>query len=259
MPQARRITYSDDPVAGFRSNMAHLRALCDGPGTPYADVTVLPHLDHGDPEADRWALTEGLPHLATVMFDAQRYPFEQNLAMTRDYVQTYGDQVMVEGIIEQLAVGGDEHKAAVQHDAYIDKAVQYIEETGVDLLVADLGTEQQAAQAGGATYLQSRAQALTAALGAPKLVLHGTSSLSEAQFGGLAADGVIRINMWTRIAREAGQHAARKLIERQDAIEAGDFAATESHRYLMDSIEAAAAVMESVLEQIGYARLKEDV
>ncbi|MBN1285833.1 MAG: class II fructose-bisphosphate aldolase [Anaerolineae bacterium] len=255
MPQAQRITYSRDPVAGFMSNVGHLRALCDGPDTPYTDVMVLPHLDHGQPDLCRWALTEGLPHLATVMFDTEKYPYEENVRLTREYVEAYGDRVMVEGVIEQLAVGGAHGKAAEQSDAYIDRALDFVAKTGVDLLVADLGTEQQADKAGGAVYLRARARALTEVLGEPRLVLHGTSSLSEADFRGLAADGVIRINMWTRIAREAGQHAARQVVARRDAIEAGDFEATESRQYLYDSIEAAADIMEGVLELIGYAKL----
>jgi fructose/tagatose bisphosphate aldolase len=253
MPQARRITYSGDARAGFLSNMAHLKALCDGPDAPYAGVVVLPHLDHADPQRDRWALTEGLPHLATVMFDAQKYPFEDNLAWTREYVAAWGRQVMVEGIIEELSVAG--HTQAVQRDAYVDKAVRFMHETQVDLLVADLGTEQQSSQVGGVRYLKERAQALTASLGDARLVLHGTSSLSADQMQGLAADGVIRVNMWTRVAREAGQYAARKLMARQDAIEAGDFEASESRQYLYDSTEAAAAVMAEVMELIGYPRL----
>ncbi len=253
MPQAKRITYSGDPVAGFLSNMAHLKALCGGPDSPYANVAVLPHLDHADPQRDRWALIEGLPHLATVMFDAQKYPLEQNIAWTRDYVATYGDQVLVEGIIEELSVAG--RAQAVQQDAYIEKAIRYLAETGVDFLVADLGTEQQSNQVGGARYLKERAQALTAGLGEARLVLHGTSSLTREQMQGLAADGVIRVNMWTRIVREAGQHAARQLIARQAAIAAGDFEAAESRQYLYDSIEAAAAIMVEVMEILGYPRL----
>jgi fructose/tagatose bisphosphate aldolase len=253
MPQARRITYSGDPRAGFLSNMAHLKALCHGPDAPYASVVVLPHLDHADPERDRWALTEGLPHLATVMFDAQKHPFEENLALTRSYIRAYGDQVLVEGIIEELSVAGRTH--AVQRDAYVEKALRFMDETRADLLVADLGTEQQSERMGDVRYLKARARELTASLGEPRLVLHGTSSLTPEQMQGLAADGVIRVNMWTRIAREAGQHAARQLIARREAIEAGDFEATESRQYLVDSIEAAAAVMVEVMEIIGYPHL----
>ncbi len=254
MPQAKRSTYSGDPVAGFVSNMLHLKTLCDGPDAPYRKVVVLPHLDHADPQRDRWALTEGLPYLATAMFDAQKYPLEQNTAWTKDYVQTYGDRVMVEGIIEELSVGGGRAEAH-QRDDYVDKAASYMAETGVDLLVADLGTEQQSTTVGEVRYLQERAQALTARLGSARLVLHGTSSLSTAQMRGLGADGVIRVNMWTRIAREAGQHAARRLIERQAALFAGDFEAAESRQYLFDSIEKAADIMVEVMETIGYPRL----
>jgi fructose/tagatose bisphosphate aldolase len=255
MPQAERITYSGHARAGFLSNMAHLKALCDGADAPYRNVAVLPHLDHADPVRDVWALTEGLSHLATVMFDAQKYPFEDNLAWTRDYVQTYGDKVLVEGIIEALSVEGQ--TAAVQHEDYVAKAARYIRETGVDLLVADLGTEQQSQRVGGAHYLKDRAQALTESLnGEARLVLHGTSCLSATQMQNLAEDGIIRVNMWTRIAREAGQYAAERLIARQDAIRAGDFEAAESRQYLRDSIERAADVMTEVMETIGYPKLR---
>lgn len=254
MPQAERILYARSAPAGFLSNMAHLKALCDGPNAPYTRVVVLPHLDHADPKRDKWALTEGIPHLATVMFDAQKYPFEDNLAWTSEYVRTYGDKVLVEGIIEELSVGG--LKAAVQRDDYVEKAARYMQETHVDLLVADLGTEQQSNTVGEVRYLKQRAQALTAALnGEARLVLHGTSSLTTNQMNNLAEDGIVRVNMWTRIVREAGQHAAAQLIARQDAIRAGDFEAAESRQYLDDSIEAAAAIMMEVMDKIGYARL----
>jgi len=61
--------------------------------------------------------------------------------------------------------------------------------------------------------------------------------------------------MWTRIVREAGQHAARQVIARSAAIEAGDFEAAESRQYLDDSIEAAADVMVAVMETLGYPHL----
>jgi fructose/tagatose bisphosphate aldolase len=131
-----------------------------------------------------------------------------------------------------------------------------VAETKVDLLVADLGTEQQSDHVGGVQYLKARAQAITEKLGDARLVLHGTSSLSTDQMQGLAGDGVVRVNMWTRIVREAGQYAAKQLIARQAAIEAGDFEATESRQYLYDSIEAAANIMVEVMELVGYPKLR---
>lgn len=253
MPQQRRATYSGDPRVGFLSVMTHLRLLTHGDDAPYRTVAALPHLDHHDPVNDRWALTEGVEHVATVMFDAQKYPMDENIALTRDYVAAYGGRVLVEGIIEELSVAGT--KDAVQKDDYIDKAIDYIDSTGVDFIVADLGTEQQSVHAGGVTYLKARAQTLTQALGSARLVLHGTSSLQPEQMQNLAEDGVVRANMWTRIVRESGQAAAARLIARYPQIERGDFEAAEANQYLRDNIEVAAERMVEVMELLGYGRL----
>ena len=87
------------------------------------------------------------------------------------------------------------------------------------------------------------------------LVLHGTSCLDSEQIKGLASDGVVRVNMWTRIAREAGQYAAEKLVSRMDKIKAGDFESTESMQYMRDNVEKAADIMEEMMELYGYPNL----
>ncbi len=253
MPQAKRVTYSKDPITGFISNMEHLIALCGSNSSPYSNITVLPHLDHGGPERDKWALTEGIPYLASAMFDAQKYPPEENIALTREYVKKYGNKILIEGIMEELSVEG--YTQSVRDDRYIEKATDYISKTGVDFLVADLGTEQQSSSVGKSEYLKERARELTRSLGRGMLVLHGTSCLSSSQMSSLAEDGVVRVNMWTRIAREAGQYAAEKLTERIDKIRDGDFESAESKQYIYDSIEKAADIMEEVLELLGYKNL----
>ncbi len=253
MQQAKRVTYSKEPIAGFISVMEHLNALCGAKSSPYSNVTVLPHLDHAGPERDKWALTEGLPYLASVMFDAQKYPPEENITLTREYVKKYGSRILIEGIMEELSVEG--HTQSVRDDRYIEKATDYISKPAVDFLVADLGTEQQSSSVGKARYLKERARELTRSLGREMLVLHGTSCLSPGQMSSLTEDGVVRVNMWTRIAREAGQYAAEKLTERIDKVRDGDFESVESRQYIYDSIEQAAAIMEEVLGLLGYMNL----
>lgn len=252
MPQARRVTHCHDAKAGFLSILAHLDALAGRSDSPYARVEVLPHLDHADPERDYWALTAGSPYLASAMFDAQRYPADENQRMTADYVRRFGSDLLVEGIMEELTVADKHVKAtAGEEDAYPERAEQFVRDTGIDFLVADLGTEQQSA-AVNARYLKDRARALTRTLKKEMLVLHGTSSLADNEFAGLAADGVVRVNMWTRIARESGQYAAEKLIGRSEAIRGNDFEAAESCRYLMDSIDKASDLMLAILEALNY-------
>lgn len=256
MPQAQRIMHCRNPRLGFLSMMEHLHLLADSPDSMYRHITVLPHLDHADPEYDLWALTEGSRMLASAMFDAQRYAPAQNVSLTREYVANYGRNLLVEGILEELPVA-DKHAVAAEAcaDHYLDRAGEYVKNTGIDFLVADLGTEQQSASTCGAHYLQDRARQLTAILGRDMLVLHGTSSLAQNQMQGLAEDGVIRVNMWTKIAREAGQYAASRLASRADALASNDFEAAESHQYLMDSVDKASDLMVAILEALNYPNL----
>ena len=253
MPQARRATYGQNPKEGFKSIMEHLRILCGSEDSSYSNVYVLPHLDHADPLKDRWALTEGIEYLASVMFDAQKYNYEENLQMTREYVKNHGRDVLVEGIMEELSVEGNTRGKG--DDKYIEKAVHYTSNTGIDFLVADLGTEQQSSQVGKCTYRKDRAERLTDSLGKAMLVLHGTSCLDSDQMRSLSEDGIIRVNMWTRIVREAGQYAAEKLVERMDNIKQSDFEASESRQYLADSVEKASQIMENTLWELGYGKL----
>ena len=252
MQQSKRVTYSREPEVGIRAVFEYARLLSEGDYAPYPNVAVMSHLDHGDPVRDRWTLTENMDLLTSVMFDAQEYPYEQNLELTREYVKEYGDQVLVEGIIENLAVG--DGTAGTRSDDYVEKAVKFIKETGVDFLVADLGTEQQSASKN-SKCLKERAQSLTKELGRKMLVLHGVSSLTDEQFLGFANDGVVRVNMWTRIVREAGQYAAERLCERIDKVRAGEFESTEAMEYINDNIVKAAEIMENTMGLLGYANL----
>ena len=253
MPQAQRITRADSAKLGFLSIMEHLYILANDPDSPYRNIEVLPHLDHADPERDLWALTEGTEYLASAMFDMQRYPAEKNIAMTAEYVRNYGPKLLVEGIMEELVVSDLHTKGYVpEDDRYPEKALDYVRRTGIDFLVADLGTEQQSAGAGSARYLRGRAETLTRVLERKMLVLHGTSSLDETEMSGLAADGVVRVNMWTKIARESGQYAAQQLLNRAGKLFRNDFEAAESHQYLIDSIDKASDMMLEVLELLNY-------
>jgi fructose/tagatose bisphosphate aldolase len=254
MPQAQRITHCKDAKLGFISMMEHLHVLCDSPDSPYSNIAVLPHLDHADPERDNWALTEGTKFLSSAMFDAQRYPSAKNVAMTSDYVKKYRGEIMIEGIMEELVVADKHAKSdAPSVDGYLDKAKDYVKATGIDFLVADLGTEQQAATSGGVKYLKERACGLTEILGRKMLVLHGTSSLNNDQMSSLPEDGVVRVNMWTKIAREAGKYAACNLFKRADSLFSNDFESVESNKYLMDSIDKASDMMLEILETLNYA------
>jgi len=256
MPQARRITCAGDPRLGFLSVMKHLKVLSDDKKSPYYNVQVLPHLDHANPVDDVWPLTMGTEYLASVMFDAQQYPLAENVALTKAYVENYRHKVFIEGIMDELSVSELHIKTPEEIDDYSERAFKYAKETGIDFLVADLGTEQQSGGVGGKKYLKERAREIKALFSDNILVLHGTSCLSDADICTLADDGIIRVNIWTRIAREAGLYAFDQLHKREEKINRNDFNAIESHQYLMDSTVRAAEVMERIMILLGYHKLK---
>jgi fructose/tagatose bisphosphate aldolase len=255
MPQAQRITHTKDARLGFLSIMNHLRILANDPKSPYYNVLVLPHLDHADPIKDKWPLTEGTEYLASVMFDAQKYPFEDNLKMTSDYVKKYKSKVMIEGIMDELNVSVGGKKQAKLYDNYPERAVDYMKKTGIDFLVADLGTEQQSSDIGKSVYLKKRARDIRQLASDKVLVLHGTSCMSGEEIATLPDDGILRVNMWTRIARDAGLYAIEQLHKREEKIRMNNFNAIESHQYLMDSTEKAASIMEEIMVSLGYDHL----
>jgi fructose/tagatose bisphosphate aldolase len=255
MPQAQRITFTNDARLGFISMMNHLGILSNDPKSPYYNIKVLPHLDHADPVKDRWALNEGTDYLASVMFDAQKYPLEENIKMTSDYVNKYKNKLMIEGIMDQLNVSLTNKKRSSVYDNYPEKALDYIKKTRIDFLVADLGTEQQATGIGKSIYLKERARDIGQLVGDKILVLHGTSSLSGDEIATLPEDGILRVNMWTRIARDAGLYAIDQIHKRNDEIRMNNFNAIESHQYLMDSTLRAAQIMEEIMISLGYDHL----
>jgi fructose/tagatose bisphosphate aldolase len=255
MPQAQRITYDKNPRTGFLSIMKHLKVLADDKKASYYGVQVLPHLDHAHPLRDKWPLTKGTKYLASVMFDAQTFPLKENIDLTKQYVKAYKEDIYIEGIMDELTVSEAHVKEAKEMDNYPERAVDYMKKTGVDFLVADLGTEQQTSAVGGAVYLKQRARDIHKLAGEKVLVLHGTSCMSNEEIGNLPDDGILRVNMWTRIARDAGIYAYQRLLEREERIKKNDFNAIESNQYIMDSTEKAAEIMEEIMLLLGYKNL----
>lgn len=258
MPQSRRYFHCGDPISGFLANMELLKILAGRPGAPYGNVIVLPHLDHADPASCKWALNEGSRYLASAMFDAQMHSRRQNMELTREYVQAYGTRLVIEGIMDELAVSGHSSGTCadnVTDEEYTRLALEYVQNTGVDFIVADLGTEQQSESAHPIEYKKRRARMLSSALGDAGIVLHGISSMPAEQMIGLGEDGVCRINAWTRIAREAGRYAAEKVEERMGGIISGNFEESDSSRYFNDSIKKATGIMKEIMDKAGSSRL----
>lgn len=196
-PQARFYTQSRDANLGLRLFMAELRELTAA-DSPFARLRVMVHLDHVQPVEDAALLASDLSGYSSIMYDASHHPLEENIRMTRRFVEQWRDRIVIEGACDEIVDAGGN---AVCRATTADEARHFADATGVDLVVANLGTEHRAG-ASDLTYQGEAARAIRGRIGA-RIVLHGCSSVPMNQIRNLFHDGVCKVNIWTVLERDA--------------------------------------------------------
>ena len=208
------------PLAGLRALVRYVQAVAGE-----AKVGVFVNLDHVTPDAVdgfiRPALAEGL--CSSVMIDASALPFEDNVRATRAVVQLaqpYG--VLVEG--ELGVIKGVEDHISSDEAFYTDpnQALDFVQQTGVDLLAVSVGTEHGVSVGHELVLRPDLARAISdrlrvAGLTRP-LVLHGASGLSSDQVRTLVGAGVCKVNKDTTYQYVYAQTAAQFLGNNADGI-----------------------------------------
>ncbi len=259
MQQTSRVLRCGNKEEGMDVCLAALDILCGTKGSTYYDVIVLPHIDHAEAEAEEWVLRKYIDKLSTIMIDASLCDrtLEENIAVTSRMVEKYKKHIVIEAALQRPAVDGH-HEAedlaeAEDDEAYAEFAKSYYDTTGTDLIVVELGSKQQAL--GWTDYKGERAGKVTKALGGSKIVLHGGSSIPLEQLQTLASDGVIRFNIWTRIAREGSQAAAEAIVADIETIRNGDPEQKYYTRYRDTHSDAQVESLKNVLKSFGYERL----
>lgn len=164
----------------------------------FPNVDVLIHLDHAQHDADAELLESDLSMYSSVMYDASTLPMEENIKKTRAYVQRKGHELLIEGACDEIVDATGEARCEIT-DA--EKCARYMSETGVDIVVANLGTEHRASGQD-LHYYSDAARAIRAKIG-PRICLHGTSSVSNDQIAKLFDDGICKVNIWTALERDA--------------------------------------------------------
>ncbi|ABV34445.1 MULTISPECIES: class II fructose-1,6-bisphosphate aldolase [Pseudothermotoga] len=169
--------------AGARkyAKQVYLMKLIEAAVEDAPDVPVCVHLDHGDSfELCKTVIDAGF---TSVMIDGSHLPFEENVKLTKqvvDYAHPRG--VVVEGELGRL-VGVEEHVVVSEKEASYtdpDKAVEFVERTGVDSLAIAIGTSHGAYKFKGEPKLDfERLHEIAKRLPNFPLVLHGASSVLQ--------------------------------------------------------------------------------
>ena len=142
-------------------------------------VDVALHLDHGaDFEICKKCVDDGF---TSVMIDGSKYPFEENLKLTKqvvDYAHAHG--VVVEAELGKLAGVEDDVKVSSRNATFTvpEEAAEFVERTGVDSLAVAIGTSHGAYKFKGEPYLDfERLKEIHKLIPDTPLVLHGASTV----------------------------------------------------------------------------------
>jgi fructose/tagatose bisphosphate aldolase len=201
-------TVSGDPLLGFRMIMNDLELLTSK-DSPYNDLRVMAHLDHGQPDTDSEILENCLDRLASVMYDCSTLPFEENIKRTAEYVERTKGKIRVEAAVDEIyEVGESEEKNELTTP---EDAERYFRETGAFLITPNIGTEHRSTQTR-VHYDSALAKEISKRVG-HRLVIHGTSGLMTDDLAKLRHDGIVKVNIWTILHRLGAQAIAQSTIE----------------------------------------------
>ncbi len=205
--QMKLITACGDPVLGIRLMLSDLE-LFASEDSPYGKLRIAPNVDHAFPWLDGDILDGFVDRVAGIMFDASERPFEENIKLTAEYVEKVHGRVVVEGAVDELyEADGMQTKNEL---TTVAQAQRFLTETGVDILVPNVGSEHRATSQE-IEYRSDRAREISAAVG-KILCLHGSSSLRMSSAAHLPDDGFVKVNIYTTLAVSGGQAVARHVL-----------------------------------------------
>ncbi len=130
------------------AKISYLKAIINVVVEENPDIPIAINLDHGDNfETCKQFVDDGF---TSVMIDASKQPFEENIAVTKKVVEyAHARDVVVEaelgqlGGIEEDVVGVDDDDIS-KHLADPNQVEEFVEKTGVDSLAAAIGTSHGA-------------------------------------------------------------------------------------------------------------------
>ena len=171
--------------AGARkyATATYLRKLVEAAVIENPDIPIALHLDHGaDFEICKSCIDGGF---TSVMIDASKYPFQENIEITKkvvDYAHERG--VVVEAELGKLAGIEDDVNVSAEDSSYTqpEEVEEFVSKTGVDSLAIAIGTSHGAFKFKPGTKPQLRFDILheieKKIPGFP-IVLHGASSVPQ--------------------------------------------------------------------------------
>ena len=217
-------TYRRRVFRNARLSTNFMEILTEEADSDYGCVAVTHHYDHGHNTLPGGVVStdellrevEFIDLFSSVMFDDTHSPFEENVAHSvayREFLEGSGRRKVLEGCLEEVAAGGK----GLESSSFTDPAQieEYLERTGFQLVVPNIGTESIHAQAVGVQW--EVLEGIRERGVGHQLVVHGFSSirsLSAEEQQRLGQLGVVAMNAYSYIPQAIGP----ALLERAELI-----------------------------------------
>lgn len=205
-----------------------------------ASVPVAVHLDHAE--------SPGLVHEAvalgfnSVMFDAAKLPYDENVAATREITEYCRlRDVWVEAELGEVGGKDGAHAPGVRTDP--DEAHAFVAATHVDALAVAVGSSH-AMLTRDAVLDFALITRLRDAVSVP-LVLHGSSGVGDADLTRAVGAGMTKVNVSTHL-NKAFTHAVRTYLEAHPQV-------ADPREYLGPARDTVASEVARLLQVLGGA------
>jgi fructose-bisphosphate aldolase class II len=210
-----------------------------------AAVPVALHLDHVQSETLLHQAAEA--GFSSVMYDAARLPYAENLAATRAAVDwAHAQGLWIEAELGQI--GGkngrpplDAHAPGARTDP--DEARAFVADSGVDALAVAIGSAH-AMTTRTATLDHALLKRLSSTLDVP-LVLHGSSGVPDGELTEAVAGGIAKVNIGTALNIALTRAIRDFLADRPEAV--------DPRGYLTVAREAMTRAVARTLRTLGAA------
>jgi fructose-bisphosphate aldolase class II len=213
---------SENAVAFRRGRLLPL-ARAAVAAAEHAAVPVALHLDHV--RSDTLLRQAPDAGFGSVMYDAARLPYADNLAATRaaaDWAHAHG--LWIEAELGEI--GGkdgqgplDAHAPGARTDP--DQARAFVADSGVDALAVAVGTTH-AMTTRTAALDHALLERLSAALDVP-LVLHGSSGLPDEELAAAVTGGITKVNIGTALNIAMTGAVRKYLTAHPEAVDSRDY------------------------------------
>ena len=193
------------------ANPVYLRKMVEA-AVEVSGLPICLHLDHGDSyETVVRAIQAGM---TSVMIDASKLPYEENVAITKKVVETaHIANVSVESELGTIGTTGNSIEGGTEGVIYTvpEEAKQFIEDTGIDTFACAIGTAHGIYPKDMKPKLRiDILKDITDQVSVP-LVLHGGSSNKDEEIAEAVKNGICKINISSDI-KVAFYEQARKTL-----------------------------------------------